>query len=240
MIWTEYHHAWIVSEYYRILTEQWGSKGTEAFRQAACTYGEQRGKRMAMRAIKDGQPLNLKSYFAYGEYDSTPEFFQVDMWCDPAAVNEEVTKCPWADLFAKRDLKDCGDTYCREIDKAIVRGFSPKLHLDTTSTQHYGPCCRFYFRQSEEIRQDLLEQAEELTAGRTDIIMPMDYHCAHVYHVFSAVAEGIFGEKGREVSALVLEGFGQIYGKEAAEHICKCGKAPFDTIISLEEWEKIL
>lgn len=57
MIWNEHHHAWIVSDYYRLLLEQFGAAGKRAFVQAAQTYGEQRGKRMAMRAIADGRPL---------------------------------------------------------------------------------------------------------------------------------------------------------------------------------------
>ena len=67
MIWNEHHHAWIVSDYYRLLLEQFGAAGKRAFVQAAQTYGEQRGKRMAMRAIADGRPLGLLEYFAIGE-----------------------------------------------------------------------------------------------------------------------------------------------------------------------------
>ena len=59
MEWNEFHHAWIVSEFYRLLLERKGEAGRRAFRQAAQTYGEQRGKRMAMRAIADGRPLGL-------------------------------------------------------------------------------------------------------------------------------------------------------------------------------------
>ena len=86
MIWNEHHHAWIVSDYYRLLLEQFGAAGKRAFVQAAQTYGEQRGKRMAMRAIADGRPLGLLEYFAYGEYPSTDAFFEVDMWGETGVV----------------------------------------------------------------------------------------------------------------------------------------------------------
>ena len=39
MIWNEHHHAWIVSDYYRLLLEQFGAAGKRAFVQAAQTYG---------------------------------------------------------------------------------------------------------------------------------------------------------------------------------------------------------
>ena len=86
MIWNEHHHAWIVSDYYRLLLEQFGAAGKRAFVQAAQTYGEQRGKRMAMRAIADGRPLGLLEYFAYGEYPSTDAFFEVDMWGETGMI----------------------------------------------------------------------------------------------------------------------------------------------------------
>lgn len=235
MEWNEYHHAWIVSEFYRLFMKQFGERGKCAFIQAAQTYGEQRGKRMAMRSIADGQTLDFRSYFAYGEYSSTDAFFEVQMWGEPGVVNEKVSRCPWADLFARRGLKDCGEAYCREIDRAIVRGFNPELELETRSTQHYGDCCRFYFRHPA-VTQEILEQAEELTAGRRDIALPLSYHCAHVFHVFKAVAEGVFGTEGEAVVKEVLRGFSAEYGKTAADFLSQKADGPFDTIMNLEEW----
>ena len=237
MEWNEYHHAWVVSEFYRLLLERKGEAGRRVFRQAAQTYGEQRGKRMAMRAMADGRPLGFLEYFAYGEYGSTDAFFTEDMWGEDGVVHEKVTRCPWADLFARRGMKDCGDEYCREIDRAIVRGFDPELELETASTQHYGGCCRFYFRQPG-IPADTLERAEALTAGRTDLVMPLSYHCAHVFHVFSATARGAFGAEGEEMAALVLDSFGREYGPEMREALRAGAGAPFDTTLSLEEWSR--
>ena len=235
MEWNEYHHAWIVSEFYRLLLERWGEAGLRAFIQAAQTYGEQRGKRRAMRAIADGRSLGLLEYFAYGEYNSTDDFFDVDMWGEPGVVHEKVTRCPWADLFAQRGIKDCGDVYCREIDRAIVRGFNPELELETASTQHYGGCCRFYFRQSG-IPADTLDQAEVLTEGRTDVSMPLSYHCAHVFHVFRSTVVGVFGGIGRQMADQVLAGFAAQYGQGAADALSAWSAAPFDTILTLEDW----
>lgn len=235
MNWNEHHHAWIVSDFYRLLLTHHGEAGKRAFIQAAQTYGEQRGKRMAMRAIADGRPLGLLEYFAYGEYPSTDEFFQVDMWGEPGVVHEKVTRCPWADIFAQRGLKDCGDLYCREIDRAIVRGFNPELELETASTQHYGSCCRFYFRQPG-IPADTLEQADLLTAGRGDLSMPLSFHCAHVFHVFSTTTEGAFGQAGAELVAQVRASFAEKYGQPALEALVRGSAAPFDTTLSLEDW----
>ena len=124
MQWNEHQHAWIVSEYYIQLVDKYGENGKKAFIQAAQTYGEERGKRMAMRAIRDGRELDFNTYFTYGEYAATPEFFDVNMWCEKGVVNEQVTRCPWADVFARRGKKDCGAVYCKEIDKAVAGGWT--------------------------------------------------------------------------------------------------------------------
>lgn len=233
MEWTEFHHAWIVSEFYRLLTDRWADQGRQAFLIAARTYGEQRGKRMAMRATADGRPLGLVEYFAYGEYDGGEELFELDMWGENGVVHEKVTRCPWAEVFARRGLKDCGVAYCEEIDRAIVRGFNPLLELETASTQHNSPCCRFYFRQ-EGIGPDTLSRADALAV--TGAAMPMSYHCAHVYHAFAAAARSTFGQAGEEVARDVCRGFGEQYGDKARNMLEKATQLPFDTIMSLEEW----
>ncbi len=231
MQWNEHQHAWIVSEYYIQLVDKYGENGKKAFIQAAQTYGEERGKRMAMRAIRDGRELDFNTYFTYGEYAATPEFFDVNMWCEKGVVNEQVTRCPWADVFARRGKKDCGAVYCKEIDKAVARGFNPELKMNTASTQHYESCCRFFFYHTA-VREDTLEQSEIENAK-----MPLSYHCVHVYHVFDAVVQGIYGMAGKEISEKVLSSLENEYGKEATAYIREKENTPFDTVISLEEWE---
>ena len=233
MVWTEFHHGWIVSEFYRLLTGRWAGQGRQAFLLATRTYGEQRGKRMAMRATADGRPLGLLEYFAYGEYGGGEELFELEMWGETGVVHEKVTRCPWAEVFASRKLRDCGIAYCEEIDRAIVRGFNPVLELETASTQHNAPCCRFYFRE-QGIGADTLSRADALEV--TGAAMPMSYHCAHVYHTFAAVARGTFGQAGEALAREVCLGFGERYGVEAQQLLEKAEQLPFDTIMSQEEW----
>lgn len=233
MNWTEFHHAWIVSEFYRLLLERWPNRGPHAFRLAARTYGEQRGRRMAMRVIGQNRPLGLLEYFAFGEYTGGEELFDLEMWGEEGVVHEKVTRCPWAEVFARRELTQCGVIYCQEIDRAIVRGFNPQLELETASTQHTSSCCRFYFRQPG-IPADTLDQADAMDVSAAS--MPMSYHCAHVYHTFASVAQGIFGTEGARVADQVGQNFEAQYGRSAHALLLRTKQVPFDTILSLEEW----
>ena len=70
---TEMSHAFIAAKYYVYLNERFGERGKAAFLHATRYYGEQRGRRMAQRAIRDGKPLTYETYCEYGEWVNTDE-----------------------------------------------------------------------------------------------------------------------------------------------------------------------
>ena len=70
---TELSHAFIAAKYYVYLKEIFGDRGEAAFLHATRYYGEQRGRRMAQRAIRDGKPLTYETYCQYGEWVNTEE-----------------------------------------------------------------------------------------------------------------------------------------------------------------------
>lgn len=186
---TERHHAYIVLGFYKALTDR-GPRGREAFVKAAQVYGESRGRRMAMRAIRDGRALDFTSYFAYSEWEASEGAFDSVFEALPGCVDERVTRCPWAEVFAGEEALACGLLYCGEIDRAIVRGFNPALTLDVASVQHDGGCCQFYFRD-DGIGPDLFARAEALPRGTC--VREFAYHCADAWRVFSNVAVSVFG-----------------------------------------------
>lgn len=248
--WDEHQHAWIVSSFYRLLTERFGDRGLDAFKMAAQAYGEGRGRRMALRALADGRPLDLAAYFAYGEYASTDAYFDVTMTDLDGAVYEEVTRCPWAEVFAQRGLKECGSAYCRIIDRAIVHGFNPDLVLDTVTTQHYQGACRFVFHElggagadaavaavaeggaaGPAGRPGALERADALERQRgRDVTMSLAYHCAHAFAVFARVTCEAFGAAGEQVVAAVLDEFAAQFGPQMRAELLANARAPFDTV----------
>ena len=54
---TEKHHAFIAATFYDLLTKRYGQRGEAAFILATQRYAEQRGNRMAQRAIRDGKRM---------------------------------------------------------------------------------------------------------------------------------------------------------------------------------------
>ena len=68
---TERTHAFLAARYYEYLTRKFGQQGKAAFVHATRHYAEQRGRRMARRALRDGEKLNWTSYYRYGEWVSS-------------------------------------------------------------------------------------------------------------------------------------------------------------------------
>ena len=94
-------HAFIAAKYYVRLTEQFGERGKQAFIHATQYYAEQRGRRMAQRAIRDGMELTYETYRQYGEWQSTQEM--IDAGCANYRTFEQIEpdciihvhRCPW-------------------------------------------------------------------------------------------------------------------------------------------------
>ena len=68
---TERHHACIAALYYSELENREIENRRDIFVFATRMYGEGRGRRMALRAMRDGQPLSFSSYKRYGEWRNT-------------------------------------------------------------------------------------------------------------------------------------------------------------------------
>ena len=77
-------HAFIAAKFYVYLTEAFGERGERAFIHGTQYYAEQRGRRMAQRAIRDGKELTYANYLEYGEWVNTQEI--IDEGCANAIL----------------------------------------------------------------------------------------------------------------------------------------------------------
>ena len=66
---TETDHAMLFGWMARAVIQRVGEeKGEVVVRQAVRRYGEQRGRRMALRAEANGHPRSMTNYIVYGEW----------------------------------------------------------------------------------------------------------------------------------------------------------------------------
>ena len=164
---------------------------------------------MALRALRDGRELNYKTYFQYGELLSTEGACDVSFSADEGCVAECVTRCPWADEFARLNCVACGIFYCKEIDAAVVRGFNPYLDYELLSNLHTTECCAFRYRDGS-IHSGLFDAMPDVSAK-----VGFDFHCPDVYHAFRhvccAALRGDGAELMRQVDHFLVDAYGDAF-----------------------------
>jgi hypothetical protein len=208
-------HAFIAAKFYVHLTEHFGERGKAAFTHAVRYYAEQRGRRMAQRAIRDGQPLNYETYCRYGEWKNTKDV--EELGCSNQVTVEsygpdyvmQIHRCPWHTQFKEMGLKDAGLAYCSVLDASICRGFNPNMVYEVPQTLHDHDYC------IQIIRDSGFEDGQAVEK-RPEGIRPFEYHCGHSYWSFSEVSAAIFGAEGETVNLEVMEDFKNEYGEEMA------------------------
>lgn len=212
-------HAFIVASYYKQLTEQLGKERGEAiFIKASQKYAEQRGARMALRAMRDGYPLDYASYFAYGEWYPTIKSESKNVGENNEKRNN-IFKCAWAETFKEMGLQDCGKVYCYQIDAGIVRGFNPDLQFKTHCNLSDSDYCDLQF-----IGSDLTKTVPAPADGKKDWV----YHCAHTMRAYGDVCHAILGNP--KVYGEVHEDFQKKFGDEMLIQLIEAMQQDFTKI----------
>lgn len=130
MEFSEETQIFLVAEYYRVLTEGFGSRGEAAFRHCIRCYGIQRGSRMAQSAIRDGQQLDYVTFCRYGQWRPSKTVLRENRCSQTSVVSwnpdyvYQVSRCPWLEAFEKFQAKEAGLLYCDLLDEAINQGFN--------------------------------------------------------------------------------------------------------------------
>ncbi|MBP5304973.1 MAG: L-2-amino-thiazoline-4-carboxylic acid hydrolase [Lachnospiraceae bacterium] len=220
-------HAYIAAKYYVYLKESFGNRGVEAFKYATRYYAEQRGRRMALRAIADGEALTYETYRKYGEWVNTEEVKTLGQANSSELISSapdyevHVKVCPWAAQFKEMGLPEAGVAYCSNLDPSIARGFSPDIKYSTVQTLHDHEYC------IQRVENANLKEGER-PLKKPDGLKSFTYHCAHSYWSYREISIGIFGDEGKAIAEKVLENIEEDYGSKAKADILKYEKVNFN------------
>ncbi|MBR3034839.1 MAG: L-2-amino-thiazoline-4-carboxylic acid hydrolase [Firmicutes bacterium] len=232
-------HAYIAARFYVRLTHTFGEKGKAAFIYATQYYAEQRGRRMAMRAIQDGQPLTYETYRAYGEWESTKDMQEEGCANRSETVSTDpvyefhVTVCPWHEEFKTLGLEEAGLVYCAHLDNSIARGFNPYLVYEVPQTLHDCPFCVQKVSNLQGLAPGQTAQgAFDPAKARpeADRRRGFTYHCAHSYWSYARCAARIFGRAGRQLADEVLEDISGEWGASYSNFLLKYKADDFEMI----------
>jgi len=216
---TASHHAYLFSYLSKSIVDSIGfDKGEKLMRQAVRQYGEERGKRMAMRAEANGHPLTMFNYIAYSEWKASPGEMKQKIVKRSVHTTVDVKVCPWHSSWESSGMIPYGRFFCLEIDKALVFGFNPDLQLDVGGIHTYGASsCEFVFHDADLSlpRLALLIYKKKVHPGKK-ALMSWEYHLGHLYKTIYAVVSAEFGNLGESAINSGFEEFAEHFGKPAA------------------------
>ncbi|MBQ9966902.1 MAG: L-2-amino-thiazoline-4-carboxylic acid hydrolase [Clostridia bacterium] len=218
----EKQHAFIVEGFYRRIKAHDPRLCKEVFLFCTRKYAEERGSRMAQRALRDGFSLDLGTYRSYGEWDYTsPEVVENKVLETSPNYRYIVTKCPWNTQFSEMNAMECAEEYCMDLDRSLSRGFNPDLNFEVGCTMHSCGHCDFILHGAGRADLPPVNEANK---------RPFAFHCGHVLAVFARCVRNIYGDEGEKMTLEVEHDFGEKYGKEALGELLEYKKLDFLSI----------
>jgi len=229
----EIHHALLFALIARAIVERIGDQRGEAIiRKVVRKYGEERGRRMALRALANKHSLNMANFIGYSEYRISPG--EMDMKIIERSPHFKIRafKCPWHNTWKENGLLSLGCLYCLEIDQALVRGFNPALQLEVKSTLTTGSSqCDFVYHDANlTIPNYLLLGYRRAFSPGLKAVMPWDYHVGHLFTTFEKIAVEDLGQVGQEAIEAGLGEFAERYGDQALVKVMASQSKDYDSV----------
>ncbi len=206
-------HAVLVALLAKHAIEACGEAGREAFLKGITRMAYERGTRMAVRAILDGERLTAAAFQVYGEWRPQPGEMEAALVEEPSGAVTVVRDCPWNNSWKKYGLLAYGKLYCEVVDDALARGFHPELRCTVPCTLSHGAeCCRFEWGTS-------FSEEEERSIGRkkADLgeraVKDFDYHIGHILYSVGGELRVQLGDAGAMATERAETEFAALFGR---------------------------
>jgi len=208
------------------------AKAEPVLKKAVIRYGEQRGKRMAMRATANSHVLDMLGYLSYGEWKAGKGEMQMLIIKEPPDLRVKAPKCSWHTAWSQAGLNEFGKYYCQSIDVAVLNGFNPTLRLEVTDIKPEGkPECVMLFHNARLGPAEMLAlMGRKMFKPGRRALMPWDYHAGHIYKTMKEVLEEELGAVAEEIITAAMTEFSGRYGREAAEIVRQFENVDFNVL----------
>lgn len=201
--------------------ETCGEEGRAVIQEGMIRYGRERGSRMAKYARENGDPIELWTNQAYGEwkpdYDGQMTFGYVET--EPVLVSY-ISKCAWCEAWKKYDILEYGREYCVNVDRAVYEGFCPDFVCTPLgeSMSFGGERCEFDWGLPLTA-----EDQEKLAAKKAEIgtkfVRDFQFHTSHIYHTITDVIRKRLPEQSQRIIEQAVRDYIELFGVEEYEPI---------------------
>ena len=223
-------HAVIYGLLVKNAVETAGEAGMDSSVKGTILYGKERGLRMAMRAVADGEELTPNNYLTYGEWSDPRKLGKAELKSLTPEYRTDTLACGWCEAWKKHGLLEYGKVYCSWIDENLVKGFNPENELEITGTLSNGdPCCGFHWvgvTYSDE--EELKKRYEKKAALAPRVLKDFLYHSGHL---LSAMCRQYYVDlgliKGEAIARKALREYGGKFGEAKLEALIQEAKQDF-------------
>ena len=224
------HHAMLFAYLAKEAIDTFGPSGERAVTAGVNRYGEQRGHRMALRTLADGNPLDVENYLIYGEWEAFPGQMDLRFPCYAPEVSMQNYRCPWHTEWSKRGLEEYGRFYCRDVDAALARGYNGmKLKL-LGSRMQGDACCDFIFLGCSVPAERMEVFSRKRAQIGSKAKMPWEYHVGHLYRTMREAIVDAFGVEGETAVARAVEQYREEYGDDAHALVLEYADIDYDAM----------
>lgn len=226
-------HALLYGLLAKAADELYGEQGDRASKLATQLYATERGRRMAKRALRDGQPLTHATYRCYTEWEDERKEMRVENLQLSPVYRMNGTYCVWNETWKNYHLEKYGEIYCTYVDKTMVHAFNPDNELIIHSAQSLGGAgCDFEWPGlSYENEEAFKAAAKRKQENREIAVKDFLYHCGHTV---SAMGRGYAMELGQEASDKIvcqaIDAYRSICGEQKAAAVIKAAEQDFNKI----------
>jgi hypothetical protein len=230
----EIHHALLFAWIAKAIVERIGDqRGETIIRKTVRQYGEERGRRMALRALANKHTLSMANYIGYSEYRISPGEIDMKIIERSPHARMRVFKCPWHKAWKENGLQSLGCLYCLEIDQALVRGFNPGLQLEVNATLTTGSAqCDFVYHDANlTIPNYLLLGYRRAVSPGLKAVMSWDYHVGHLFTTFEKIAVEDLGQVGQRALEAGLGEFSERYGEQAMGKVVTSRSKNYNSVL---------
>ena len=226
-------HATLYALLHRQARTRYGEEGTQATAAGTKLYGQERGNRMAKRALKDGEPLTMENYLKYGEWSDHKALSANEVVSLSPTYTTHAVRCGWCEAWKKHGLLEYGKLYCESVDISLVHGFNPEGDLVIASTLSHGdPCCHFEwvglgFQDGEALKEFGAQKAQLEPRVLKDFL----YHTGHLLSAMTRAYETALGVvKAQAIVEGALAEFQEIFGEEKCQALREEAQLNFSLI----------
>lgn len=130
------------------IEKNFGQHGLDVLAESVKEFGIKRGENIAARAAANGKGNTLTNYLDNYDMERSNLFGYTNLY-GQNEINQEFTRCVFAETWIKAGEERYGRIYCENIDPAIAYGYNKNMECQHEKIMYDDNKCTFCFKMKK-------------------------------------------------------------------------------------------